>query len=81
MTGEQVLSSIIGFGLVYVLLFVIWFRVLHHKIREGPDVPEAGKSESTDLKGFWDTAAERPNRSATMTEAKEPVQQNEGGGR
>ncbi|MFO0888010.1 MAG: cytochrome ubiquinol oxidase subunit I [Isosphaeraceae bacterium] len=72
-TGGQVLSSIIGFGLVYSLLFVIWLRVLDNKIREGPDVPERGEVGEGDLKGFFDSAAERPDRSATMTEAKEPA--------
>ena len=51
-TGQQVLSSIIGFGLVYALLLVIWFRVLHHKIQEGPDLPEAGQSANGRAEGF-----------------------------
>ena len=72
-TGGQVLSSIIGFGLVYALLFVIWLRVLSHKIREGPDLPGPGQVKEGNLKGFFDTAAERPDRSGTMTEAKEPA--------
>ena len=63
-TGGQVLSSIIGFGLVYALLFVIWLRVLNHKIREGPDLPGPGQVKEGNLKGFFDTAAERPDRSA-----------------
>jgi cytochrome d ubiquinol oxidase subunit I len=72
-TGGQVLSSIVGFGLVYTLLFVIWLRVLDNKIREGPELPRPGRAETDDLKGFLDVAAERPDRSATMTEAKEPA--------
>jgi cytochrome d ubiquinol oxidase subunit I len=72
-TGGQVLSSIVGFGLVYALLFLIWLRVLDHKIREGPDLPGPGRAEMDDLKGFLDVAAERPDRSATMTEAKGPA--------
>jgi cytochrome d ubiquinol oxidase subunit I len=33
----QVLGSIIGFGLVYLFLFIVWVYVLGDKIRRGPD--------------------------------------------
>ena len=70
MSGGQVLSSIIGFGLVYALLFVIWLRVLHDKIRKGPDLPGSAQHETDELKGFLEVAAERPTRPATMIEAE-----------
>ena len=38
--GEQVLGSIILFGVVYTGLFALWLFVLHSKIRAGPGEPE-----------------------------------------
>jgi cytochrome bd ubiquinol oxidase subunit I len=35
-TGGQVLSSIIMFGVIYTLLFMVWVAVLNHKIHQGP---------------------------------------------
>jgi cytochrome d ubiquinol oxidase subunit I len=73
-TEGQVLVSILGFGAVYTLLGVIWLWVLHHKIREGPELPAPLAAGPTDdLKGFFDAAAERPDYRSSMTEAKEPV--------
>lgn len=68
--AEQVLASIIGFGMIYSMLFVIWLTVLNRKIQAGPDLPtEPGKN---DLKGFFDAAAERPDRSGSMIEPEDP---------
>ncbi|QDS88921.1 Cytochrome bd-II ubiquinol oxidase subunit 1 [Rosistilla ulvae] len=39
-TAEQVLSSIILFGIIYSLLFAVWIFVLNQKIQHGPDSPE-----------------------------------------
>ncbi len=36
-TAEQVLSSIILFGIIYSLLFAVWVFVLNNKIQHGPD--------------------------------------------
>ncbi len=36
-TAEQVLSSIIMFGVIYSFLFVIWIFVLNKKIQHGPE--------------------------------------------
>ena len=35
-SGEQVLTSIIMFSLIYVLLFWLWVFVLNKKIHAGP---------------------------------------------
>ncbi|MFK8112479.1 MAG: cytochrome ubiquinol oxidase subunit I [Rubripirellula sp.] len=40
-TAEQVLSSIIMFGIIYSLLFAVWVFVLNQKIQHGPESPEA----------------------------------------
>jgi cytochrome d ubiquinol oxidase subunit I len=39
-TAEQVLSSIILFGIIYSLLFAVWVFVLNGKIQHGPESPE-----------------------------------------
>ena len=36
-TAEQVLSSIIMFGIIYSLLFAVWVFVLNNKIQHGPE--------------------------------------------
>lgn len=36
-SGEMVLTSIIGFGLIYALLFAVWVFVLNEKIKHGPE--------------------------------------------
>jgi hypothetical protein len=37
--ADQVLISIIMFGLIYLLLFVLWLFVLDLKIKAGPEPP------------------------------------------
>ncbi len=72
--AEQVLGSIIMFGLIYTLLFIVWVIVLNHKIHHGPDdidedadlqgdVPDGG------LRGFFAAAIDRAGRRRSMTEA------------
>ncbi len=39
-TAEQVLSSIVLFGLIYGLLFALWIFVLNYKIQHGPESPD-----------------------------------------
>ncbi|WP_339748235.1 cytochrome ubiquinol oxidase subunit I [uncultured Rubinisphaera sp.] len=43
--AEQVLGSIIFFGIIYFLLFVLWITLLHQKISHGPDIDEAEENE------------------------------------
>ena len=51
-SADQVLGSIIMFGLIYALLFVVWIVVLNSKIQHGPKrsfvekLPEKTKSSS-----------------------------------
>ncbi|MGC9451315.1 MAG: cytochrome ubiquinol oxidase subunit I [Oceanipulchritudo sp.] len=47
--SHQVVSSLIGFGLVYLLLFVMFLYLLNRKIQAGPESAE----ESADLPGEW----------------------------
>lgn len=39
-TAEQVLSSIILFGIIYSMLFAVWVFVLNNKIQHGPESAE-----------------------------------------
>jgi len=69
-TAEQVLWSMIMFGLIYLLLGAVWIYVLDSKIRHGPDEheppPEPGE------RGFLHAAAAMAGgqRSLTETEAE-----------
>jgi len=71
-TGGHVLWSIIMFGLIYALLFVIWIFVLNNKIQHGPVVSAAGAGEG----GFLAAGASRldrdEGRSLTETGDEEP---------
>jgi len=47
--AEQVVASLIGFGLIYLLLFVLFVFLLHRKIQHGPEAIE----ESSDMPDLW----------------------------
>lgn len=68
-TAEHVLGSIIMFGLIYMLLFVLWIVLLNHKIQQGPEPYEPAGPQS--LSGVLDAAAERVDHEASMTDAKQ----------
>jgi cytochrome d ubiquinol oxidase subunit I len=54
-SGEQVLGSIIGFGLIYIFLLAVWLFVLDQKIRHGPEpIRRGGPPEHP---GLVDSAA------------------------
>ncbi len=68
--AEQVLASIILFGIIYVLLFAVWIFVLNHKIQAGPEEEYADLDRSRKHWSWLDAAtalasAEGPS----MTEA------------
>jgi cytochrome d ubiquinol oxidase subunit I len=52
-TANMVLSSILMFGFIYFLLFIVWVSVLHTKILKGPELPE-----EKEKKPFVEVAAE-----------------------
>ena len=56
-SGQQVLGSIIGFGLIYLSLLAAWLFVLDLKIRHGPE-PAAARPPP-DERGVLDAAARR----------------------
>ena len=47
--AHQVLASLVGFGLIYLLLFVLFLFLLNRKIQHGPEPLE----ESHDLPENW----------------------------
>ncbi len=57
-SAGQVLGSIIGFGLIYLLLFAIWLYVLDHKIKQGP-APVEDPPQRTTGEDLMDAASER----------------------
>ncbi|MEZ4699020.1 MAG: cytochrome ubiquinol oxidase subunit I [Rhodothermales bacterium] len=57
-TGGMVLSSIVLFGLIYAMLFVVWIYVLHNKIQHGPE-PVAELDTAPHADSLLDAAAHR----------------------
>jgi cytochrome d ubiquinol oxidase subunit I len=55
--AEQVLSSIILFGVIYIALVALWLVVLNEKIKHGPDEPEAAPPEKTKGRDLVEVAA------------------------
>ncbi len=52
--SHQVLGSIIMFGIIYLLLFAVWFVVTDHKIKQGPE--ETAVFPDRSKQGFLHTA-------------------------
>jgi len=63
-TSGQVLGSIVLFGLIYLLLLLLWVFVLNRKIQAGPELPAAGRRKESLL----DVASSLPGHSRSMTE-------------
>ena len=68
MSSGQVLGSILGFGAIYFLLFVIWLIVLNNKIQAGPVPLTPGPGPSLEPIGFLNTASERPEHVESLVE-------------
>jgi cytochrome d ubiquinol oxidase subunit I len=62
-TGQMVLTSILMFGAVYALLFLVWVFVLNSKIQHGPE-PVTIPSEATGTEGLIDAATRRADPAA-----------------
>jgi hypothetical protein len=62
--SNQVLGSVVGFGLIYTLLAAVWLFVLDRKIRQGPEPP----GHRDDIEGdLLDAAAARPAMAGDLT--------------
>lgn len=77
--AEQVLGSILLFGLIYTLLFVLWVRILHQKIAEGP-APVAEGPVATSLESYLATAARMSGKKRSMTGARRWSRSRKGNG-
>lgn len=55
--GGQVLGSLLGFGLIYLLLGAVWLFILDRKIKHGPE-PHAARPERDDV-GILEAARRR----------------------
>ena len=77
-TREQVIGSIVMFGVIYLLLGAIWVRVLHQKISIGPEAKPAGGGT---MANFAAVASERVEHDQLLTEpdAKDKPPQDSGG--
>ncbi len=64
----QVLGSIIGFGIVYGLLFVLWVFLLNAKIQHGPE--PVSEPEVTSIRDYLEAASERTGHEKSFTEPK-----------
>ncbi|MGD8441177.1 MAG: cytochrome ubiquinol oxidase subunit I [Holophagae bacterium] len=63
-SSNQVLGSVVGFGLIYALLAAVWLFVLDRKIRQGPEPPGHHDARGGDLR---DAAAARPAMVGDLT--------------
>ena len=66
--AEQVLASIIMFGIIYLLLGILWAIVLNNKIQHGPEPVDA--KERDDARGALNAASRRTGHKRSMTETE-----------
>jgi cytochrome d ubiquinol oxidase subunit I len=64
-SSTQVLTSMVLFGLIYLLLGALWIVVLDHKIRAGPEPGPAAARQGPDLAG---AAGSLVGHQASMTD-------------
>lgn len=64
--AEHVLGSIIFFGAIYTLLFVLWLVLLNHKIQHGPE-PQ-GEISAEGRAGFFRAATGRVDHRRSLTD-------------
>ena len=66
--SEHVLGSIIMFGLIYMLLFVLWIILLNQKIQQGPEPFEAHEASPQRL---LEIASARVDHVESLTQRKD----------
>ena len=73
-TAPQVLASILMFGFIYLLLFVVWVYVLNDKIQHGPD-DHSAEPKTTSAERLLDAAtANKPAGGDSLTQARNEAQ-------
>jgi cytochrome bd ubiquinol oxidase subunit I len=55
--ADQVATSMVLFGLVYLLLFAVWVYVMHTKIQHGPDEDDKHEPQTTSPAQLMETAS------------------------
>ncbi len=75
--ADQVLGSIIMFGIVYFTLFVLWIIILNYKIQQGPE-PVESRADSEDGTGVLEAAVARTAKRGTLIEVANPETPNRG---
>ncbi len=68
---EQVVGSLIMFGAIYTLLFVVWVYVLHQKITHGPDPIRPPALPAHLLQAALAAASSRIAHDRSLTEPKQ----------
>jgi cytochrome d ubiquinol oxidase subunit I len=68
--AEQVVGSIVMFGVIYTLLFAVWIFVLNDKIQKGPEPAEGAPLREDEAGRFFDVARRRPAHSDSLTGAE-----------
>lgn len=64
--AEHVLASIIMFGLIYFLLFILWVILLNNKIQHGPEPVDGHERDGA--QGALNAASRRVGHKRSMTE-------------
>jgi cytochrome d ubiquinol oxidase subunit I len=70
--AEPVLASLIGFGMIYLLLFVLWLFVMNNKIQHGPEPPpgDTPKPDEAERPTYLDVASLRAGEEGRMAGAE-----------
>jgi cytochrome d ubiquinol oxidase subunit I len=66
--ADQVLASILTFGAIYALLFVLWVYVLHQKISHGPEMRSVGVREPESALAVLDIASQLAGHQESLTD-------------
>ena len=67
--APEIIGSMVMFGVLYSLLFVLWIVVLNHKIQHGPE-PLPVEPHHTTAADYLEAASRRPAHEGSMTEPK-----------
>ncbi len=70
-SAAEVRTSLVLFGVIYLLLLLVWLHVMDHKIKAGPESPEE-LARQAERRGWLAVAAERAAPSGpSMSEARD----------
>ncbi|MHB8897883.1 MAG: cytochrome ubiquinol oxidase subunit I [Thermoguttaceae bacterium] len=80
LTREMVVGSLAMFGVIYLLLVMVWVFVLNTKIHAGPEEAEHPEPGESKRGGFFAVAADQADAAGpSFTEARRDQRGNEGG--